>query len=270
MKKLFLAVCFAVLFSPRVKADFEIVLNYTGDAQYLPLFENAAATWESLLTGYQDGLVVTRFAGSSYNIGDTVDRVFIDAAIDMIDGPDGALAEARPTSAIVDSSNFILATNGEMTFDEDDVPGLAASSFEDIILHEMGHVLGFGTLWDLNGVYAGPGVGEYTGARATLAWQNEFGQMGTPDVELGGGLGTADGHWNEIDEGAGLTGITDNQGRDLAFELMTGWFNGNAFISNMTVQSFVDIGFTAIPEPGSGSLFMLALLLTTSRRRIQY
>ncbi len=139
-----------------------------------------------------------------------------------------------------------------MTFDSADVALLAQLNLlEAVVLHEMAHVLGFGTLWNANGLYT-DGTGEFLGTNATAAWQNDFGQTGTPNVELGGGPGTANGHWNEVDGGAGATGIVDNLGRDMRDELMTGWLNSNPFISNMTIASFRDIGFittTAVPEP---------------------
>jgi hypothetical protein len=130
----------------------------------------------------------------------------------------------------------------------------------------MGHVMGFGTQWLNNNVYI-TGSGEYTGANATSFWQSEFGQSGTPDVELEGGLGTANAHWNENFQGNGLTGITDAFGRDMRDELMTGWANPNSFISDMTVASFVDIGFTAVPEPTPLIVLMFTGTCLATRRR---
>jgi hypothetical protein len=142
--------------------------------------------------------------------------------------------------------------------------------WEPVILHEMAHVLGFGTLWSLNGVSV-TGSGEFTGANAIAAWQADFGQLGTPDVELAGGSGTANAHWNENTSGAGPTGVFDQFNRDMRDELMTGWLNPNPFISNMTVRSFVDIGFTgvtAVPEPSSMALACLGLgAVGLARRR---
>ena len=105
----------------------------------------------------------------------------------------------------------------------DDVEGLfSAGIFEPVILHEMAHVLGFGTLWEANRMYLN-GTGKFTGVRATAAWMSEFGQVGTPEVELGGGPGTANAHRNEVDSGAGFTGIRVTAGRDMRDEIMTGW-----------------------------------------------
>ncbi len=127
---------------------------------------------------------------------------------------------------------------------------------------------GFWTMWELNNVYA-DGSGEFTGANATAAWQTEFGQSGRPVVELEGGDGTANGHWNENNNGSGLTGIMDGLGRDMRDELMTGWLNPNSFISNMTVASFRDIGFTAtaIPEPSSMVFVSVAATFAVARVR---
>ncbi|WP_236618529.1 PEP-CTERM sorting domain-containing protein [Rhodopirellula europaea] len=133
--------------------------------------------------------------------------------------------------------------------------------------------LGFGTLWTDNGVYVN-GSGEFTGANTTAPWQSEFGQGGTPDVELSGGPGTANGHWDEPDGGGAFSGITDASGRDLTFELMTGWLNvgpEDPFISGMTLASFQDIGFlanaTAVPEPGTGGVLVAGLAAGMGWRR---
>ena len=147
-----------------------------------------------------------------------------------------------------------------MTFDSADLASLESSgSLEDVILHEMAHVLGFGTLWELNSLYT-PDSGEYTGAFGLAAYQAEFNQPGATfvPIELGGGAGTAGGHWDEIDGGAGLTGITDGSGNDMRDELMTGWLNPNPFISNTTRMSFMDLGYTvsAVPVPAAVWLFI--------------
>jgi hypothetical protein len=55
----------------------------------------------------------------------------------------------------------------------------------------------------------------------------------------------------------------------MRFELMTGWLNTPSYISETTVQSFVDIGFVAaVPEPATLlSLASGALLLVLFKRR---
>ena len=76
-------------------------------------------------------------------------------------------------------------------------------------------------------------------------WKTEFSQASATfvPIEADGGQGTANGHWNEIAGGAGLTGITDTLGRDMRNELMTGWLNAPSFLSRMSVAQFADIGY---------------------------
>lgn len=242
------------------RAAFIIDINYSGNSLYQSAFDNAGQTWETLLGGYQNGRLVATSSGSSYasgSQGTLLSTVYVSASAGVRDGLGGILGSAGPTEIGQDQLGFILATDGIMDFDEADIhPLFLNGSLETLIAHELGHVLGFGTLWGFNNLYV-DGSGEFMGIHATAAWQSEFGQIGTPDVELDGGAGTADGHWNENLGGSGLTGITDTFGRDMRDELMTGWLNSNSFISQMTVASFRDIGFTgatAVPEPSSMAL----------------
>ncbi|WDQ16949.1 leishmanolysin-related zinc metalloendopeptidase [Rhodopirellula sp. P2] len=255
------------------QAALTIQVNYSGEAQYQSAFDSAAATWQSLLTDYQDGLVASRSFGSSATIGQVLSGVDISASFGFVDGPGNTLGQAGYTAFAFDQSGFKLATNGTMEFDSADFGSLTSGQIDSLILHEMGHVLGFGTLWTDNGVYVN-GSGEFTGSEATAVWQNDFSQTGTPDVELGGAMGTSNAHWNEPDGGGVLSGITDSLGRDMRDELMTGWLNPNAFISELTLASFRDIGFTAVnatavPEPSAMLLLsVLGIAVGMRRRRV--
>lgn len=238
------------------QATLTIQVNYTGPSQFEPAFTDAATIWEDLLVGYR---------------GNDTQNVVIDAALAPNDGLGGILGSAGPTFGRVSTGGFVIATAGEMSFDSADAQNqLNQGQFDELVLHEMGHVLGFGTLWGFNNVYNN-GSGEFLGPTAINIWRTEFGQMGDPDVELQGGPGTANGHWNENEFGAGLVGITDGLGRDMRDELMTGWLNPNSFISNLTIASFRDIGFTtvvSVPEAGSFLAFGLVFArFATTRRR---
>ena len=246
-------------------AGFDITLNYSGPSQYQSYFTQAESFWESVITGYQSGISLTGLT--------------ISASIGSIDGQWGTLGYAGPTSAVY-QGGYALATAGTMVFDSADMSYMVSSgNFANVIKHEMAHVLGIGTLWEYNGVYT-EGSGQYTGAAGVAAYQSEFNQAGATyiPVELGGGAGTANGHWNEVDNGSGATGIVDRQGRDMRDELMTGWMNPSSFVSNTTIASLQDIGFTvnlngttpaaAVPEPETALLFALGLpLLAWARQR---
>lgn len=248
---------------PSAQAAFSINLSFSGlSATEQGFFTDAKNFWESAIIGYQPGISLT--------------GVSIAASGAVIDGAGGILGSAGPDIAI-SQGGYVLTTSGSMQFDSADITAMiAGGSFTDVIKHEMAHVLGFGTLWTYNGVYV-DGTGQYTGAAGLSQYQNEFiGQSGASfvPIELGGSSGTADGHWNEVDGGAGNTGILDAQGHDFKNELMTGWLNAPTFTSKTTIASFHDIGYlvnvSPIPEPAEIAMMMLGVPLVVglvSRRK---
>jgi len=234
--------------------DINVVFGGGLTASQQNVFVQAEATWEGLIAGYQPGITLT--------------EIILNASGVAIDGVGGVLGSAGLNSAAF-QGGFVLATSGSMQFDTADLVSLESSGYlEHVILHEMAHILGLGTLWTWNGVYV-TGSGQYTGAYGLAAYKAEFDQPGATyvPVELAGGAGTANGHWDEVYGGAGLTGITDGEGRDIRNELMTGWLNSPTFISQTTVQSFKDIGFTVTPEPTTALLLANGLLVLGLARR---
>ncbi|MEJ1398665.1 MAG: peptidase [Candidatus Sedimenticola sp. (ex Thyasira tokunagai)] len=242
--------------SPATAVGFDITLNFLGgiSSSQESIFTQAELWWEDIISGYQPGVKLT--------------GVSIDASAEAMDGEYGILGSAGPSRIASPYSNagYYLPTDGAMSFDSADLSRLEVSNtLFDVIAHEMAHVFGFGTLWELNGLYdevSSPG--QYTGANALAAYQAEFDSSATfVPVEQEGGGGTAGGHWDEIYRGAGLTGITDAEANDLRNELMTGWYNAPAFLSNTTRQSFVDLGYTVnspVPVPGAFWLFLSGLV----------
>ena len=259
-----------ILALPSVNAAINIVFDYgttsaADIATYGSTFSAAETFWESQLTGYRDtGL-------------NAPTQILINVDLGAIDGVGGTLGSAGPTYGNFGGS-FVEATEGDMTFDTADLDTMVtADVFEAVIRHEIGHVLGFGTLWGLNGVYTN-GTGQYTGTAALAAFQIEFDQ---PDatyipVELDGGDGTANGHWNmgvylgasealdsRDDPGDSVVYTSVNNGFSLDDELMTGFLTGD-FLSNTTLQSFYDIGYevaldimgSPVPEPATCALLM--------------
>ena len=184
------------------------------------------------------------------------------------------MAQAGPTNRVT-TGGFTYSTAGIIQFDELDIDRLiSAGRFDEVILHEMAHVMGFGTLWEANNVYDN-GTGEYTGAAGVAAYQAEFDPTASfVPVELDGGPGTENSHWDEAWAG----------GSDA---LMTGFLSlspssSEPFLSETTIQSFADLGFevravdsgpdhdllTTVPLPAGGFLLLSALggLLWPRRR----
>merc|ERR1712029_10690 len=147
---------------------------------------------------------------------------------EYIDGPFTIIGAAGPKHIRHSTGTAIT---GHIRFDVADIGRLIAEGrWEAVILHEMAHVIGFGTLWAGSGV-VGPKKGGYPyyGPVATSVWTDEWGCDGTPPVETDGGRGTAGGHWDEA---------------CLGDEIMTGYLDSVNRISKLTAASFVDLGYS--------------------------
>jgi hypothetical protein len=98
------------------------------------------------------------------------------------------------------------------------------------VLHEMAHVLGYGTMWPDRGVLFGAGTSNptFTGPAAVAAY-HALGRTGNVPVENTGGPGTADSHWRET---------------TFQNELMTGYIGGTSNpLTRVTIGSLQDIGY---------------------------
>lgn len=246
-------------------------------------FVRAAGYWNSVITGYD-------LIYDGYGV-ETPHSLQITVSVPVIDGVGGILGSAGPDTAAYYDDNPLgqpthalwYADTGSMQFDSADVDWMIGNgSFFGVVLHEMAHVLGFGTLWEYNNdlnntdydLYVA-GSGQYTGPNALREWRAEFSQPGAAfvPVELGGGSGTADGHWNEVDGGNALTGILDPGGKDLRDELMTGWATDLFFVSRTTLGAIDDLGYAVdyskaglVPEISSACYLGLSALLLRRRR----
>ena len=118
----------------------------------------------------------------------------------------------------------------------------------DLIVHELGHALGFGTLWASKGFLENPSLPvnpgadtHFDGPSAVTAFDAIGGNAYTggqkvPVENQEGGSGTRASHWR-------LTVFTN--------ELMTGFLTGGANpLSRVTVASFGDLGYS-VDEGGA-------------------
>ncbi|MFD0836224.1 leishmanolysin-related zinc metalloendopeptidase [Mariniflexile aquimaris] len=215
---------------------FNITLKYLipPTLRQSEIFDAAVARWERIIikdVPSFTGTLPSAF-GSSFNITGTVDDIIIEVLLTEIDGPLGILGQAGPR--YVRSDDF-LTLSGVMIFDTADLGLLdELDLFEDVIVHEMGHVLGIGTLWNVEPFFPrtlreGPDSNPYfSGKKANVFWNAEGGTFELP-IENMGGTGTALGHWRES---------------TLNNELMTGFLNlGKNPLSRITAGSMRDLGY---------------------------
>ena len=164
---------------------FNITVNYTGDQTYASYFTAAAQRWQQVITAD-----VPDVDSATYG---HIDDLLISASVGPIDGPGRILGRAGPD---LFRSGSDLPYHGIMQFDSADLASLASNGqLFYVILHEMGHVLGIGTLWDALGLKSN--FTSYTGAGALNAYR-QLGAGGASFVplETTGGSGTAGVHWS--------------------------------------------------------------------------
>lgn len=189
---------------------------------------NFVGSWSSDL---RQAFVSAAEAISDFILGDVpnvgsrrsvVDDLTITARLMGIDGAGGVLGQAGPDALRAGS---YLPYKGTMEFDSADVAVYqAAGLFDDIVLHEMLHTIGFGTIWSSKGLISG---GDFNGALANAIYP---GSALIP-LELDGGAGTAYSHWDEETFGS---------------ELMTGYIDGDNSLSYVTIASLGDLGYSVV------------------------
>lgn len=231
-------------------SEYNVQVNFLGTNWTDALkadFKAAANYLSSQITGdLPDIYSLSLFGGN-------VDDIVISASLVTIDGTGKVLGQAGPTYIRTSDG---LPVAGTMQFDVADAANFDGQGlFDDIVLHEMLHTLGFGSLWSqfglvdtytdthgttqttddtvdyrFHGVTANQLAASSDLTAAAYAAANAGTIHGIP-VETDGGSGTAGSHWDETTFGN---------------ELMTGWINNANDIAPMTIGSLQDLGYQTI------------------------
>lgn len=217
------------------RGRFNISLKFITSVtdQQRQVFDDAAARWERIIikdVPSITGTIPSAFNGFPPVLNDeTVDDIIIEVAIANIDGQGGILGQAGPRFY---RNVDLLPVTGVMFFDVADLDFLdQLDLFEEVIVHEMGHVLGVGTAWANFGrtLRQDPNGNPYfNGKTANTHWNAEGGTDFLP-IENMFGPGTRLSHWRES---------------VLRNELMTGFINrGVNPLSRITAGSMRDLGY---------------------------
>jgi hypothetical protein len=286
-----------------VAAQYTIQLQYYGNykptAAESAAFNYAVSRWQQMVYRHVGAPQTVTDAANSCSAGEpavnqTITDLLIFASFDSIDGPGKTLAESSPCFVRTSGPGAGLTVVGVMKFDTADVGTLIThGALNAVVLHEMGHVLGFGTLWSLSqtgfptvnclqlrstppgtlldtyfscqggsayAVAAFDSVGgtSYTGSGQTVAGGHVVpveNCANSPYTYPTCGQGTVNGHWR--------TTVFGN-------ELMVGFLPSSPALSKVTVASLQDLGYTvnyaaadayshvfaAPPVEGGGRLFL--------------
>lgn len=234
--------------------DIELVFVESGTQSQNDAFISAASRWSQIivadiadwdwsLSNNGEGYPADQCMEGQAQVTDIVDDVRIYVDIGFIDGQGNILGQAGPCTVRLPSRHTIL---GRMEFDEADLVELEnAGRLEDVILHEMGHVLGVGTIWKSRDFLKNPSIPGnagadtyFTGANAIAAFDNVGGagyQGAKVPVANDSVPGRADAHWRES--------VLDS-------ELMTPFIEGSGpnQLSEVTVMSMKDLGYGIDPN----------------------
>ena len=215
-----------------------------GTAGIVQVFREAEQFWDSRVLGYSNN--IARDIQPNLNGRLTI----VVTEDDGVLGDIGAIAAARTlttATSVLGGRNRAVATSSEILFSPDTVGDFTTAEFRDIVIHEMGHALGFGTLWTQNDllelVPRRNGIPQFRGINARRTFADEAGfnvpQVAYVPIELEGGIGTALGHWDDDNF------FFNSVNRDNRVELLTGFFidNTERFVSETTFASLVDIGY---------------------------
>lgn len=213
--------------------------------EYRQEFQTAAAKWSSVITSDLTALRLTTPQNACGRGEPVIDQVIDDVLIHVILQPlgDYVLGSAGPCYLRWEDG---LPLYGTVTLNSRYIAQMLANGgLYSTALHEIGHVLGIGTLWDnfalldfdagshsdCNSILQNSMVPSFNGAgaRSEYALLRDAGNLVNVPVEHQYGPGTNCGHWTES--------VFGN-------EVMTGVANQGAQpLSRLTIASLQDVGY---------------------------
>jgi hypothetical protein len=235
-----------------------VLFDKTVATKYQAVFEASARRWEQIITGELSDVPNVQLSevcapevvveGAA-----TVDDVAILVGT-FTEGSGGTLGFAGPCGIRTSNGLTII---GLMKFDTADMDDLLNDGqLDETILHEMGHVLGIGTLWDAKGLTSGISGNNntcganprYIGAKGVAEYKALNGPDANVPLEDKFGPGSCEGHWREsVFNTELMTSFLDSIPQGVANPL-----------SKLSIASLEDLGYTV--SYASAEAYTLSLL----------
>lgn len=247
---------FSAAYTASIQSTFTLDLRFYGPAmspEATAAFTNAANRIRAAIIANPGPVQLLNAdmskcdGGPTVTLNEVTNGVIIYASVAPIDGAGKILAQAGP--CFQRGSNSLPAA-GVMLFDSADIQNyINTGRFESIVLHEMNHVVGFGTIWFdknllQNSAWTVDGSSQtgstnprYTGAAGVSNCLAAGGNATACTLSVGvaveatGGYGTADGHWREsVFDAEMMTGFVEATGISMPW-------------SAMSIGQFQDLGY---------------------------
>jgi hypothetical protein len=202
--------------------------------------EEAVTRWRAIIIQDIADILMSAPARECFSsqpaISEVVDDLLLFVQFSSIDGVGKVLGRSGPCYV---RSVGHLPIVGYLQMDIADVSHMeSVGILDDAILHEIAHVIGFGTIWRDRDLLSGIGTTDprFIGSGATAAYVS-LGGAGTVPVENTGTSGTRESRWRE-------SVFSD--------ELMTGYISGRGNpLSALTLASLLDLGCVATSSEAS-------------------
>lgn len=259
-----------VIVKPPTATGFQIHVRNSEAVELSPAqrqaVDAAVATLETAIIGDLPNIAAFQFGGGTCGgaavppLSESIDDVVIYLEFVPIDGPGGTIGSAGPCQVRAAGGGEITAFSvlGGMRFDTADLQSLDdVGLLEDIVLHEMMHVLGFGIFWE--GVVVPPAAVPDTFLRQPSNPSNDNYTDGMTDTHFTGAKAVAqfeaiggDAYTGgeivpvENDTASFSTGSLDGHWREDVFveEIMTTAANlPDNPLSVVTIGQFEDLGY---------------------------
>ena len=233
--------------------DIDVVFMSRGTSSQDKIIEDAAKVWESVFAA---GVPDIDFSENPYPAGecgegspqlpainDVVDDLRIYVWIDSIDGRGNILGRSTPCLIrwLEQLNRWYTPLTGYIQLDEADVAALEdQGTLAATMVHEIAHVLGFGTIWDEHGLRVNPSDPDNPDADVHFS-----GQLAIAAFDAAGGSDYAGGAKVPVHSG-GQPGVANGHWRHSVFgnELMSPYISSDGSVLSMiTIESFADLGY---------------------------